>query len=112
MTDQSYNGPGFAFKDFQVPEIGLEEPGAIEDAWSAEGWLRVDAPVPERWNLRLVRWTRGGPTVDWVPVDADGGATIALDDTAQRTTLVVAPTALRTLVPASYSITLTPPDGH
>ncbi len=112
MTDQSYNGPGFAFKDLRVPEIGLDEPGAVEDAWSAEGWLRVDAPIPERWNLRVVRFARAGTSVEPVPVDADGNASIALDRTAQRTVLVLAPTAPRTLVPANYSLTFTPADSQ
>lgn len=110
VTDQSYNAAGFAFKDLRVPEVGLDEPGASEDAWNAEGWMRVDAPIPERWNLRLVRTTRGGTAVDAVPVDAVGNATIQLDPSARRTVLVVAPTAPRTLVPANYSVTLTLPD--
>jgi immune inhibitor A len=109
VTDQSYNGSGFAFKDFSIPEIGLDEPGASEDAWNAEGWMRVDAPIPERWNLRLVRTSRSGTSVEAVPADADGNATFNLDATARRTVLVVAPTAPRTLLPANYSVTLTPP---
>lgn len=110
VTDQSYNGAGFAFKDLRIPELGLDEPGASEDAWNAEGWMRVDAPIPERWNLRLVRNTRSGTSVDSVPVEADGTATIQLDPSARRTVLVVAPTAPRTLVPADYSVTLALPD--
>jgi hypothetical protein len=109
VTDQSFNGPGFAFKDLRIPEIGLDEPGAVEDAWNSEGWLRVDAPIPERWNLRLVRTSRTGTTVEPVPVDADGNATLAFDPGAQRTVLVLAPTAPRTLIPANYSVTVSLP---
>jgi hypothetical protein len=108
VTDQSYNGPGFAFRDLSIPEIDLEEPGAVEDAWNAEGWVRVDAPIPEQWNVRLVRYLRDGTTVDAVPVDPDGNATFDLDPTARRTVLVVAPNAPRTLIPANYSVTVTP----
>jgi hypothetical protein len=113
VTDQSYNGPGFAFRDLRIPEVGLEEPGAVEDAWNSEGWLRVDAPIPERWNLRLVRTSRSGTTVEAVPVDADGTATVPLDSVATRSVLVIAPTAPRTLVPANYSVSVSPPtDGQ
>jgi immune inhibitor A len=111
VTDQSYNASGFAFKDFRIPEIGLDEPGANEDAWNADGWMRVDAPIPEHWNLRLVRTTRTGTSVDPIPVDPDGNVTIALDANARRTVLVVAPTAPRTLLPAAYSVTVSPPPG-
>jgi hypothetical protein len=109
VTDQSYNGAGFALKDWRIPEIGLDEPGASEEGWSPDGWVRVDGPIPERWNLRLVRTASDGTSVDSVPLDSDGTANIALDDSARRTTLVVAPTAPRTLVPGNYSVTLAPP---
>jgi hypothetical protein len=108
VTDQSYNGQGFAFKNLSVPRIGLDENGAADAAWQAEGWLRVDAPVPERWNLRLVRWTPSGVLVDPVPVAADGTVMFALDDAATRTTLVIAPTAPRTTLQANYSLVVSP----
>jgi immune inhibitor A len=108
VTDQSYNGPGFAFKDLSIPEVGLDEAGAVEDGWNAEGWLRVDASIPERWNLRLVRWTPDETTVEPVAVDADGNATVPLDPSATRSILVIAPTAPRTLMPGNYSVTVTP----
>jgi immune inhibitor A len=108
VTDQSYNGQGFALRNLSVPQIGLDETGAVEAPWQAEGWLRVDAPVPERWNLRLIRWTPGGVLVDPVAVGSDGIATFPLDDTASRSTLVVAPSAPRTTLPANYSLSVGP----
>jgi hypothetical protein len=104
VTDQSYNGQGFAFKDMRIPQLGLDEAGAVEGPWSSEGWLRVDAPVPERWNLRLVRWTNRGVVVQPVAVDSDGNASFDLDENASRTTLVIAPTAPRTTLPGTYSL--------
>jgi len=106
VTDQSYNGQGFALRNFSIPELELAEPGALDDAWQSEGWLRVDGPIPERWNLRLVRWTPNGTFVDRLGVALDGTATFPLDPTATRQTLVIAPTAPRTLVPGSYSLTV------
>lgn len=106
VTDQSYTGHGFAFKDVRIPQLGIDEPGAADAPWQADGWLRVDAPIPEHWNLRLVRWTRNGVTVDPLAVDTDGNALVPLDETATRSTLVIAPTAPRTLVPVNYSLTV------
>jgi hypothetical protein len=108
VTDQSYNGHGFAFRDLRIPQLALDEPGGLDAPWLAEGWVRVDAAIPERWNLRLVQWTRGGVSVDTVAVDGDGNATAPLDEHATRRTLVIAPTAPRTLVPANYSVTVSP----
>ena len=107
VTDQSYNGQGFALKDVEVPQLGLQELGASEAAWdSTEGWLLVDAPVPEHWNLRLVRWLADGVHVDPLPVGPDGSASVRLDDSASRSVLVVAPTAPRTLLPANYTVSI------
>ena len=72
VTDQAYNGEGFALADFAVPELGLNEPGAVEGSWSADGWVRVDGPLPEHWQCGwYAGWTaalpstpsRLGPTV-------------------------------------------------
>jgi hypothetical protein len=106
VTDQSVNLQGFAFKDFRIAQLGLDEPGAAEGPWDPEGWVRVDAPIPERWNLRLVGWSPTGVSVDAVPVDGEGNATINLEPDATRSTLVIAPTAPRTLVPANYSVSV------
>jgi hypothetical protein len=108
VTDQSYNGQGFLVRDFAVPAIGLSEPGAVDDAWTAEGFVRLDSPVPQRWNLRLVRWRPDGTFVDPLGVALDGTAAFPLDPVATRSTLVIAPTAPKTLVPANYSLTLSP----
>ena len=68
----------------------------------------MDGPVPEHWNLRLVRWTGSGVKVESVPVNAQGTATFALDPTASRSALVIAPTAPQTLLPANYSLAVGP----
>ena len=91
VTDQSYNGQGFALRNVSIPELDLDEPGAAEDAWTAEGFVRIDGPIPERWNLRLVRWTPQGTFVDRLGVALDGTATFPLDPTATRQTLVDRP---------------------
>jgi immune inhibitor A len=104
VTDQGYNGRGFAFDGLELAQAGVLDDPETDGAWTAEGWLRVDSPLPQRWNLRLVRWLSDGVRVDPVPVDADGQAVFALDEAASRTVLVVAPTAPRTLEPGSYSL--------
>jgi immune inhibitor A len=109
VTDQSYNAQGFAFKDLSIPQIGLSEGGASEGQWTPEGWVRVDGPVPEHWNLRLVQWLPSGITVSAIAADpSSGSATIDLDESATRGVLAVAPTAPRTLLPANYSLSISP----
>jgi hypothetical protein len=109
VTDQSYTGQGFAFKDVRIPQRGPTERIRMDDpTWTAEGWVRVDAPIPEPWNLRQIRWTPSGVQVDPIPVGPDGRARFDLDETATRSVLVIAPTAQRTILPANYSVSITP----
>ena len=105
LTDQGYNARGFAFDDFQVPEIGLRD-GADGGPWTANGWVRVTGPIRQPWSLRLAKWDASGAvSVAEVAVDRTGAATITTDPSASRTVLVIAPTAFRTLEPASYGLT-------
>lgn len=103
VTDQGYNARGFALADFEVPQLGLVDTAA-DSAWQPEGWVWVDAPVPQAWYLRLVRWTDEGLRVDELPVAPDGTAWTWVDETTRRAVLVVAPTAIRTIEPAAYTL--------
>jgi hypothetical protein len=108
VTDQSFTGQGFAFKDLRIPQRGLNERIRTDDpGWTAEGWVRVDSPVLQAWNLRQIRWTRSGVQVDELPVDPDGTVRFDLDETASRSVLVIAPTAPRTVLPGNYSVSIT-----
>ncbi len=109
LTDQGYSARGFALDTFEVPELGIVEPGGEPNAWGAAGWLRVDAPLPERWLLRLVTWAPDGVHVDPLAVDARGWAQTDLADGLTRAVLVVAPAAPRTLEPGRYELSAAPP---
>jgi len=108
VTDQAYNGQGFAVRNVSIPELDLSEAGASDASWTPEGFVLVDPPIPERWNLRLVRWTPAGTFVDRLGVALDGTATFPLDPNATRQVLVIAPTAPRTLLPGNYTLTVNP----
>lgn len=107
LTDQGYNEHGFAWDDLSIPEVGLFDEAASDDAWHAEGWLRVDAPLPQSWHLRLVEWRPGGVEVRAV-ASFGGGADIDVSPDADRAVLVMVPTAPRTLEPGSYTLSTEP----
>ncbi len=105
LTDQGYSARGFALGAFEIPELGLAEPDGQPDTWDPSGWVRVDAPLPQQWLLRLVRWGPDGTRVDPVPVDPDGHASFDLGQDVSRAVLVVAPAAPRTLEPGTFTVT-------
>lgn len=103
LTDQGYNARGFAVADVQVPEVGFAEQGANPSAWLAEGWTVVDAALPQHWGVRLVQFIAGRTVITDIAVGADGRAAAPLAK-ADRSVLIVTPTALRTVEPAQFSV--------
>jgi hypothetical protein len=104
LTDQGYSARGFAVADVAVPEIGWTDEAGSGQGWDSAGWLVVNAPIPQPWGIRLVRWTPDGITVESMPVHPDGQASAALTGNEDRIVLVVVPQAPRTLEPASYRV--------
>lgn len=104
VTDQGYSARGLALDNFRVPGVAEALAGEWDPAWEPNGWLYVAGPIPQPWTLRLVRWTAGTVLVEHVPVDEAGRAVVNLDPLAERSVLVVAPTAPRTLTPAMYRL--------
>lgn len=105
VTDQGYNAAGFAFRSFEVAPAPPREDDTGGSAWASEGWVLVNGPVPQPWSLQRVTWSGGSVTVEPVPVDAAGSAEVPLDPAAERTVLVIAAMAPRTLEQASYELT-------
>jgi hypothetical protein len=92
--------------DIRIPELGFAD-DAERDAgdWQAEGWVRTDNGLPQRWELRLVRRGESGNTaIEPVELDAEARATINLDP-GERAVLVVMATTRHTTERAQYKLT-------
>lgn len=110
VTDEAYNGQGFAIDDISIPEIGFSDDAETDTGWQAEGFARIENEVPQDYGVRVIR--RGQPTqVLEVPLSQErtGHLTIPAEpDGGSRATLVVAPTALLTTLPARYQFAVVP----
>src|SRR5207302_1771103 len=49
ITDEGYNAPGMAVDDIRVPEIGYSDNAETDNAWNAQGFVRIGSTVPQRW---------------------------------------------------------------
>lgn len=105
VTDQGYNARGFALDDLVIEEIGLFDNAESDGSWFAHGWLRVDSAIPQQWSVRLVQWRGGDVSVMPIQVDPQGRATVSDIGQADRSVVVIAPLAPRTIEPASYTLT-------
>jgi hypothetical protein len=87
-----------------------------ENGWQAAGFARVDGNLPQRWEVRLVRFAPDGESgegdgegsgppvsVDRLVPGPDGSTTATLGD-GERGVLVVLPTTPHTTERGSYSL--------
>lgn len=106
INDQGFNAPGLLLDDIRIPELGYSDD--VEDGhggWQAEGFVRVNGELPQRWELRLVRASAGRVTVEPVAVDESGTARARLSPDEQAV-LVVLATTPHTTERAAYELTV------
>lgn len=103
ISDAAINGPGLLLDDIRVPEIGLSD-GAEDgaDGWQAEGFIRTSGALPQRWELRLVRYQLAGPLVESIALDQAGRATLAIPQ-GEQAVLVVSGATPHTTERATYT---------
>ncbi len=111
VTDDAYNGEGLCVDDIAIPEIGyLDDVEGSEEGWLAEGFIRTDNRVPQRFVVRIITF---GDQVQVSPLslgeDGRGKAIISdLGGATSRATLVVAAMAPKTLQTARYWYSVVP----
>ena len=103
ITDLFENRFGFALDEIEIPEIGYSEGAESPSDWVADGFVRVPGQLDQPWIVRLV-----DPADATVVTDLDieqGSARVELIlEPGRPVTIVVAPVALATAVPASYDL--------
>ncbi|HMQ29299.1 MAG TPA: immune inhibitor A, partial [Chloroflexaceae bacterium] len=107
INDQGFNAPGLLVDEIGIPELGYSDDVESGDGgWQAEGFVRVDGDLPQRWELRLVRAAPdGGLSVEPLAADETGAAaaTLAPDE---RGILVVVGATPHTSERAYYEVSV------
>ena len=107
VTDQAYNAGGVLLDDVQIPEIGELDDAEGDRGWVADGFLRSDNTIPQRWGLRLIEHRRGGEvTVRPLAPGPDGRLTEPLGADVERAVLSISGLAPRTLESSAYRLTV------
>lgn len=105
VTDDAYNAPGFAVDDLEIPELNyLSDVEANSGGWFADGFIRTDGQLEQRFDLQLIRFGRE-TTVEPVPLSPSGEATVQLkgaDGRVEKAVLVVSALTRHTSEPARY----------
>jgi len=99
VTDDAAHARGFAVDDISIPELGFSDGADSAGGWQAEGFLRIEKPLPQRFVVQLIE----GDKVRRLKLDAENRTEVALDGPA---TIVIAAVTDGTTEPAGYHWTL------
>jgi immune inhibitor A len=109
VNDDAFNAPGMLIDNIRIPELSYSDGAEQGDrGWQAQGFVRTSGGLPQTWALRLIRVNGSAHSVEQVPVDAQGRATVTLAD-GERGMLAVIGTSPFTTEPAGYSYSITRP---
>jgi immune inhibitor A len=114
ITDQLLTYGGLALDNIAIPEIGFVDDASRPDmGWTAEGFTRATAYLPQSWHLQLITFPNGRPVVTPIALDEQPTATSTGSAQAVFTIppgssrspiLIVAATAPRTLEVGHYRL--------
>jgi hypothetical protein len=108
VTDPILTFGGFALDDIAIPEIGFFDDAETDNAgWTAEGFTRATAELPQAWQLQLITFDADGrPVVERLPVTAEGTLQHIYQGLpgVRRAVLIVSATAPETLEVAPYRL--------
>lgn len=105
VTDGGTHGEGWAVDDVRIDDV------AAQPDWQADGWVRVDQPLPQTYAVRLLaEGADGEPVVQDVPLAGAQPGVLRFDATGLRNiVLAVAGTTEGTTQTSSYSVELMGP---
>ncbi|HLE50640.1 MAG TPA: hypothetical protein VI755_01165 [Anaerolineales bacterium] len=108
ITDAVFTASGIALDNVSIPEIGFyDDIETGEEGWEAQGFSRVTAYMPQRFDLVLITFDADGmPLVQHLEVADDNSTAfeIALAEDSDQALLLVAASNPMILTPASYSL--------
>jgi hypothetical protein len=107
VTDPILTYGGMALDNIAVPEIGFyDDAETAVPGWTAEGFTRATAYLPQAWHLLLITFAEAGPLVQRLQPAEDGTFTLAVEagNGGQQPVLIVAAAAPVTLEAAHYRL--------
>lgn len=111
VTDAAVNGEGFLLDDISIPAIGYStdfETGL--DGWEAEGWVRIQNRLPQRYSLALIIEKDGQTSVQYLELDENNRLELplAFGSDLDEAVLVINGATRFTRQAAPYRISLDP----
>lgn len=114
VTDEAVNLPGFVVDDISVPELGYYDDCETEGDWAAEGFVRLNNLMDQRFIVQLIEFGEK-VRVREMELDAQQQGKISLAGLGaevEHAVLVVAAVTPVTTEVAHYQFSIDPATGH
>jgi len=109
ITDDTVNRVGLCVDDLELAAVGFaDDVEAGEDGWRAQGFVRHENALPQRYVVQLVEYAPE-PRIVRLPVGPDGRGEWTIEEfgeQVQRAYLIIAATTPYTTEPADYTLML------
>ena len=71
ITDDAVHHPGFAVDDIWIPELGYDYDAETGDGWEAEGFIRMENILPQRWIVQVIEFAGRERRVHKIELDEE-----------------------------------------
>jgi hypothetical protein len=111
ITDDAVHFAGMTIDALSIPQLHFSDNVSTDNGWKADGWIRSNNVLPERYLVQAVVYTAGQatPTIVQVSVGAASGVGQAtfpgFGGSVTKVLLAVSALAPTTQTPASYHLT-------
>jgi len=111
VTDDAYNAEGIGLDDIVIPELGFRDDAEADAGWDAQGFVRIDNRVAERYAVQVISLGRARE-VRSLPLDADDRGQLTFQNVGpgrdvEQLVVVVAGLTPLTTRPSRYDLTVT-----
>ncbi len=107
VTDLILTYGGFALDNIAIPEIGFfDDAGSDGAGWTAEGFVRATAVIPQQWHIQLITFEGDMPVVELVALADGRTAVFTAPANAKSPILIIAASAPDSLQTANYQLTI------
>jgi len=103
ITDDAVNRPGFALDDIRIPELDYDYDAERDDGWEAEGFIRMENVLPQRWIVQVIEFAGEETRVRKIELDEEQKGEWLIDaDEVDEVVLVVSALAPSTTEVGAY----------
>jgi immune inhibitor A len=113
VTDDAVNEDGICIDDISIPEIGYSDDAEDGGEWDAQGFIRTDNRMAQRYLVQVIEVGEDTVVRD-IPLNQDGEGSLMIGGFGaglERAVVVIAPVASKTTEAASYVLSVEPVPG-